>query len=150
MNKHKTTIVVRLILEKENQILFLKKTTQNGGGFSSVGGKLDNGESANLAIIRESQEEANIIIKRKHLRLVHIFKRDSAKELILVYSSKKWKGEPKSNELKKFQEVVWISTEELPNNVSPVTQHILKTYFSKKFFSEEIQLSGMEDELDAI
>ena len=87
MNGRKTAVVVRLILEKENKILFLKKTVQNGGGFSLVGGKLDDGESAHDAIVRESHEEANIEIKRKHLRLLHIFQRHSGSELILLFTT---------------------------------------------------------------
>ena len=77
MNGRKTAVVVRLILEKEDRLLFLKKTVQNGGGFSLIGGKVDEGESAHDAIVRESKVEANIVNKRKHLRLLHIFQRHS-------------------------------------------------------------------------
>ncbi|MFK7775222.1 MAG: NUDIX domain-containing protein [Saprospiraceae bacterium] len=143
MNGQKTTVVVRLILEKEDKILFLKKTAQNGGGFSLVGGKVDDGESAHDAIVRESHEEANIEIKRKHLRLLHIFQRYSGSELILLFTAKKWKGEPESKELEKFKKVSWIAKTDLPKNVSQVTKHLVDKYFSGKFFSEENTLRGI-------
>lgn len=143
MNGQKTTVIVRLILEKDDKLLFLKKTAQNGGGFSLVGGKVDSGESAHDAIVRESHEEANIVIKRKHLRLLHIFKRDSESELILLFSAKKWKGKPESKELDKFKKVSWFDKSELPKNVSQVTEHLVSKYFSPKFFSEENILRGI-------
>ncbi|MFK8005811.1 MAG: NUDIX domain-containing protein [Saprospiraceae bacterium] len=143
MNGRKTAVVVRLILEKEDKLLFLKKTVQNGGGFSLVGGKVDDGESAHDAIVRESHEEANIEIKRKHLRLLHIFQRLSGSELILLFTAKKWKGEPESKELNKFKKVSWIDKKDLPKNVSQVTKHLVDKYFSRQFFSEENTLRGI-------
>ena len=143
MNGQKTTVVVRLILEKDDKLLFLKKTAQNGGGFSLVGGKVDDGESAHDAIVRESNEEANIVIKRKHLRLLHIFKRDSEAELILLFSAKKWKGEPESKELDKFKKVSWFDRIDLPKNISQVTGHLVSKFFSHEFFSEENILRGI-------
>ena len=145
MNGQKTTVVVRLILEKDDQILFLKKTPQNGGGYSLVGGKLEVGEGASEALIRESHEEANIAIKRKHLRLIHIFKRETTRELILVYTAKKWKGNLESKELNKFKSVMWIPKEQLPSNISQVTQNLLDAYFQKKFFMEEFPFNIMEE-----
>ena len=138
MNGQKTTIVVRLILEKENKILFLKKTSRNGGGFSLIGGKVESQETSSTAIIRESHEEANIKIKKKHLRLIHVFKRESEKELILVYSAKKWGGEIESKELNKFTKTTWISKTKLPLDISRVTRRLLDEYFAKRFFSEEM------------
>jgi ADP-ribose pyrophosphatase YjhB (NUDIX family) len=143
MNGQKTTVVVRLILKKEDQLLFLKKTTQNGGGFSLVGGKVDSGESAHDAIMRESHEEANIEIKRKHLQLLHIFQRHSESELILLFTAKKWKGKPESKELDKFKKASWIDKLDLPKNISQVTKHLVSTYFSKEFFSEENIFRGV-------
>jgi ADP-ribose pyrophosphatase YjhB (NUDIX family) len=143
MNGQKTTVVVRLILEKDGKLLFLKKTAQNGGGFSLVGGKVDDGESAHDAIVRESHEEANIEIKRKHLRFLHIFQRHSESELILLFTAKKWKGKPQSKELDKFKKVSWIDKTDLPKDVSQVTEHLVDKYFSNKFFSEENILRGI-------
>ncbi len=143
MNGQKTTVVVRLILEKEGKLLFLKKTAQNGGGFSLVGGKVDSGESAHDAIVRESHEEANIVIKKKHLRLIHIFQRHSGSELILLFAAKKWKGEPVSKELDKFKKVSWFDKSVLPKNVSQTTEHLVSKYFSHEFFSEENILRGI-------
>lgn len=145
MSGQKTTIVVRLILEKDDEILFLKKTSQNGGGYSLVGGKVETRESANRAIIRESLEEANIHIKRKHLRLVHIFKREFERELILLYTAKKWQGKLESRELEKFKKVVWIKKKDLPKNISEVTRHLVEACSQKLFFSEEF-INWMEKE----
>jgi ADP-ribose pyrophosphatase YjhB (NUDIX family) len=137
MSGQKTTLIVRLILERDDEILFLKKTSQNGGGYSLVGGKVEQAESANKAIIRESLEEANIHIKRKHLRLVHIFKREFERELILLYSAKKWEGKLESRELEKFKKVVWIKKDKLPDHISEVTRHMVEAYNQEMFFSEE-------------
>jgi len=136
MDSQKTTIVVRLILEKDEEILFLKKTPQNGGGYSLVGGKLDNGEDASEAIIRESFEEANIHIKRKHLRLIHLLKRDPEHELVLIFTAKKWKGNLESRELEKFKKVVWVDKFNLPKSISSVTELIIDSFFNSQFFVE--------------
>ena len=137
MSGQKTTLIVRLILEKEDSILLLKKTAKNGGGYSLVGGKVENGETATKALIRESLEEANIKIKRKHLRLLHIYKREFERELILLYSAKKWEGKIESRELNKFKKVEWIKRTELPGDISGVTHHLLNAHFNKLYFSEE-------------
>ncbi|MEM6965680.1 MAG: NUDIX hydrolase [Bacteroidota bacterium] len=137
MSKQKTTIVVRLILESENKILFLKKTLQNGGGYSLVGGKVEQRESPEYAIIRESLEEANIHIKPKHLRLRHIYKRDLNQELILLYRAKKWKGNIETKEPDKFKKTVWLDKSDLPRNISNVTRQLLRAYFEERFFEEE-------------
>lgn len=143
MDGQKTTLIVRVILEREDKLLFLKKTVQNGGGHSLIGGKVDHGESAHDAIVRESKEEANIVIKKKHLRLLHIFKRDSESEIILLFTAKKWKGEPESQELKKFTEVSWIDKTAIPEDISLVTSHLVGKYFTRDFFSEENILRGI-------
>lgn len=137
MSRQKTTIVVRLILENEDKILFLKKTLQNGGGYSLVGGKMEHGELPEYAIIRESLEEANIHIKPKHLRLHHIFKRDLNQELILLYRAKKWKGHIETMEPNKFKKTVWLDKSDLPRNISNVTRQLLRAYFEKRFFEEQ-------------
>jgi len=133
----KTTLTVRLILEKDKKLLFLKQTSNNGGGHSLVGGKIDQQESAAEALIREAYEEVGIKLKKKHLQLIHLYRRDSNKEIIMVYQARKWKGEPEPLETHKFKKIHWYSTFSLPNDISPTTNHILKMYLKKSFYSED-------------
>ena len=133
----KTILTVRLILEKDKKLLFLKQTTSNGGGHSLVGGKIDHNESGDEALIREAFEEVGIKIKKKHLQLIHLYRRDSNKEIIMVYRARKWIGTPEPLETHKFKRTRWFSTLSLPNDISPTTDHILNMYLKKRFYSED-------------
>jgi len=133
----KTILTVRLILEKSKKLLFLKQTSNNGGGHSLVGGKIDHQESAADALIREAFEEVGIKIKKKHMQLIHLYRRDSNKEIIMVYKARKWTGTPAPLETHKFKKTHWFSTLNLPKDISPTTNHILEMYLKKHFYSED-------------
>ena len=133
----KTTLKVRLILEKEEKLLFLKQTANNGGGHSLVGGKIAHHEAAAAALIRETMEEVGIKIKRKHLELIHLYRRDSNREMIIVYRARKWKGHPEPLETHKFKKTRWFPKTSLPNDISPTTSHLLEMYLKKNFYSED-------------
>jgi len=137
MAQIKTILTVRLILEKNKKLLFLKQTVKNGGGHSLVGGKIDHNESADQALIREAFEEVGIRLKKKHLQLIHLYRRDSNKEIIMVYRARKWTGTPEPLEPHKFKKTHWFSTFSLPNDISPTTNHILEMYLKKRFYSED-------------
>ena len=137
MAQIKTILTVRLILEKDKKLLFLKQTPNNGGGHSLVGGKIDNQESASEALIREAFEEIGIRLKKKHLQLIHLYRRDSNKEIIMVYKARKWTGKPEPLETHKFKKTHWFSILSLPTKISPTTNHILSMYLKKNFYSED-------------
>ena len=133
----KTILTVRLILEKNKKLLFLKQTSSNGGGHSLVGGKIDHNEAAVDALIREAFEEVGIRLKKKHLQLIHLYRRDSNKEIIMVYKTRKWTGKPEPLETHKFKKTHWFSKLSLPTDISPTTNHILEMYLNKSFYSED-------------
>ena len=137
MPQIKTILTVRLILEKDKKLLFLKQTSSNGGGHSLVGGKLDQQEFAADALIREAFEEVGIKLKKKHLQLIHLYRRNSNKEMIMVYKTRKWTGKPEPLETHKFKKTHWFSIHSLPNDISPTTNHILEMYLKKSFYSED-------------
>ena len=138
MASAKLIIVVRIFLEKDDQVLLLKQTAKNGGKYTMVGGKIDRNEMAVTALIRECYEEVGVTIIEKDLKLVHVVNRarKSSNELILVFRTKKWTGEPMSKELRKFQSVDWFNLVDLPVDTLPLYKHVIKQYVKQKYYSE--------------
>ena len=66
---------VRLILYHKGKILLIKQTKPNGGNYTLVGGNIEHMEFAKETLIRESYEEAGIILKTKDLQLVHVLQK---------------------------------------------------------------------------
>jgi 8-oxo-dGTP diphosphatase len=130
MPARKTTIVCRLLLEREGQYLFLSQTSKNGGKLSLVGGKVDAGELVLHALIRESLEEIGIFLEAQHLELTHVLQREKSNETMVVmyFRANEWYGEPASREVKKFTHVEWHSIENLPPNISPITKKVLRNH----------------------
>ena len=84
----KIYIAAYLVLEKDGEILFLKRANSGfqDGKYSMVSGHFDGNETAEECIIREAKEEANITLELKNLTVVHIMHRFSFdREYIDVY-----------------------------------------------------------------
>ncbi len=131
---------VRLIVEKEGKWLFLHQTRQNGGGFSLVGGNVEDREFAKEALIREAKEEAGISIDPDNLSLVHVLHRRKLKKneqsLVLYFKATQFDGTPASLEPKKFRDTVWLAIDALPDNISKATMHVLKNLQQGAIYSE--------------
>ena len=131
---------VRLIAEKDGKLLFLHQTKQNGGGFSLVGGNVEDREFAREALAREAKEEAGISIVPADLELVHVLHRHKLKKneqsLVLYFKTTHFEGDPEPLERKKFRDVVWLPIDELPDNISKATQHVLKNMKNGHIYSE--------------
>ncbi|HKK76075.1 MAG TPA: NUDIX domain-containing protein [Saprospiraceae bacterium] len=129
---------VRLILEKEGKVLLLRQTKKNGGSYTLVGGKIDPGETALQALVRESWEEAGVILKEDDLELVHTMLQIKGKDhkVTLFFKAKKWKGELETREPDKFKKVAWHKLKNLPNSTKAKIAIALDYYQTKKPFSE--------------
>ncbi len=125
-------LTVRLILSDSttDKILFLAQTKSNGGGFTLPGGKVDRTEFIKEGLIRESFEEAGIVLKKKHLKLVLVMhkKLKSSSEVIFFFKSTKWSGVIETKEPLKFKHVVWFDKDQLPLQLP----EILKTALTKE------------------
>jgi 8-oxo-dGTP diphosphatase len=126
------TLTVRLILTDitSNKILFLAQTKINGGGFTLPGGKVDRTEFIKEGLIRESFEEAGIVLKKKDLKLALVMhkKLKTSSEVIFFFKSNKWSGTIETKEPLKFKHVVWYDRDQLPLQLS----EILKTALLKE------------------
>lgn len=137
MPSSKITLKARLILYHKGKILLLRQTKPNGGNYTLVGGNIERREYAMEALIRESYEEAGIIIREKDLTLVHVMQKHKRGEqrMILYFKAKKWKGEISSKEPHKFVDAEWFSLEDLPRNMTATVKQVLKAYIKGEMFS---------------
>lgn len=129
---------VRLILEKEGKVLLLRQTKRNGGAYTLVGGKIDPGETALQALVRESWEEAGIKLKEGDLELVHTMLQIKGKEhkVTLYFKADRWKGDLEARETDKFKKVAWHKLKNLPNSTKAKIAIALEYYQTKRLFSE--------------
>lgn len=137
MAKPNISLKVRLILYHKGSILLLKQTKPNGGNYTLVGGNIENMERARETLIRESFEEAGIILKEKDLQLVHVLQKikKGQQRIILYFKAYRWEGKLKARETHKFKEVEWFELDSLPNNLTPTIQHVLEAYRKGLLFS---------------
>jgi 8-oxo-dGTP pyrophosphatase MutT (NUDIX family) len=134
------TFAVRLILENQGKLLFLRQTKKNGGRFSLIGGTVEEHEFAREALAREASEEAGIHVEPADMTLVHVLHRHKLKKdenlLVLYFKAAKFFGEPSSLEPKKFLGVHWLPLDDLPDDVSKSTLHVLNGIRKHEIYSE--------------
>jgi len=134
------TFAVRLILEEDNRMLFLRQTKKNGGRYTLIGGNVEEHEFAREALAREAREEAGIHVDATDLSLVHALHRHKLKKdetlLVLYFKAARFHGEPESLEPKKFKHVEWLPLNNLPSNVSKPTLGVLRCITRGEIYSE--------------
>ena len=130
---------VRLILYHRGRILLLRQKKGKGGNYTLVGGTIEDSEFAKEALIRESEEEAGLILDAGDLQLAHVLhKRPKNKKqrITLYFKASMWAGKLKTGEPNKFRGVAWFDLEKLPNNLTQTVRHVLEQYRSGHFYSE--------------
>ncbi|HAD13926.1 MAG TPA: NUDIX hydrolase [Saprospirales bacterium] len=131
---------VRLILEDKGKLLFLRQTKRNGGRYTLIGGNVEEHEFAREALAREAKEEASVHVEPEDLVLVHTLHRHKLQKnetlLVLYFKATRFSGEPESMETKKFKDVAWFSPDELPEEVSKPTRHVLQCIKDGEIYSE--------------
>ena len=96
----KTTLC---ILRKDNKILLAKKKRGFGvGKYNGVGGKIEAGETIEQAMIRETNEEINVIpTKYDKVGIIEFdeyYKGNKQKLVFYLYMVYEWDGEPRESE----------------------------------------------------
>lgn len=139
MAKFAVTIKARLLLIDRGEILLLKQTNVNGGNYTLVGGTVEAKEFAAQALVRESKEEAGIVIKEKDLVLVHVLHKKTKAEhrIVLYFKALYYTGNLRSRETKKFDDVVWFPINDLPNKITASARQVITKYRQGILYSEQ-------------
>lgn len=121
-----STFGVKCVIENNGEILMI----QNSYGrkrWTFPGGKIEKGESKENAAKRESKEEVNIDILDIKFIGEFISTAESKKDTIYCFSAKS-KDKNFNIETKEIMIASWISLENLPEPLAPITEKILDLY----------------------
>ena len=136
MPNPKLAVYVCLVLERDNQVLLLKRANTGWmDGFWHVpGGSLEENESLAHAIVREAHEELDIIIDQTHVKLVYVMHLNK-QTMGFYFLAPEWKGEPKNNEPNLASDIAWFDLNNLPEKMSPFARKVIETYKSGANYS---------------
>lgn len=114
----KTKTCTLLFLRRDDQILLAMKKRGFGANlWNGVGGKVDNGETIEEALVRECQEEIGVTPTSYRKVAEHDFLNDAAsdpwQQLVHVYFCDVWQGEPTESEEMAPQ---WFNIADIPYN----------------------------------
>ncbi len=131
-----------IFLKKDGKFLLGKR--QNTGWrdayYQMPAGHVDAGELPSEAAIREAKEEVGVTIAPADLKFVHIgfrTKHDETGDRVDYYfETERWEGEVYNAEPHKCSELVWVSTDLLPENIVPNTRHVIEALARGEVFSE--------------
>lgn len=125
MDKLETTLC---LLKKNNKILLaMKKRGFGAGKYNGVGGKIEENETPEQAMIRETQEEINVTpIKYEKVGLIEFdefYKERKINLLFHLYFVYEWEGNPIESE---EMSPKWFNINEIPyDNMFPDDKHWL-------------------------
>lgn len=141
-DRFKLRAAVYVLLRREGQVLLaLRQNTGFGDGmYGVVGGHLDGGENARLALIREAHEEAGIIVTPGDLipRLsIHRAAQGPYEEAIdFFFDLYDWQGSLINAEPHKCAGLQFFAPNALPDNTIPYIRHAIESIERGETYSE--------------
>ena len=131
---------VHLFLMKEGKVLLSQRfnTGYRDGDYSVPAGHLDGNETSTIAMMRESLEEAGVVLRKEDLKMVHVMHvlAPDRESLSTFFIAEKWQGEVINKEPEKCSDLSWFPLDALPNNTVPYVRHALECVRNGVMYSE--------------
>ena len=131
-----------VLMNEQGQVLLLRRfnTGFKDGMYSLVAGHVDVGETFTQALVRESLEEAGVIVLPEDAQVAHVMHRksdtDGSERVDVFFVVKKWSGEIINCEPGKCDELAWYGFDELPENMVPYIRAALGYIRNRVSYSE--------------
>jgi len=131
-----------VILERDGKILLARRfqTGFQDGNYGLPSGHIDEGELPVETMIREAKEEVGIDLNEDDLEFVHVTYElphdETGNRVDFYFKAKNWSGEPQIMEPHKCDELLWVSLDQLPENVIPKVRLALESIRDGQPFAE--------------
>ena len=129
-----------LILRQGNNILLLRRfnTGYEDGNYSFIAGKVEPHESFTQCVIRESEEEADILIKPEAIKVVHVMHRNNPETqwVDVFFQATTWLGDITNKEPHKCDDLSWFDLNALPENTIPYIKQAIEAIRANTIYSE--------------
>lgn len=135
-------VCVDLLMHKQEdgqlKVLLMrrKNTGTNDGEYELPGGHLDPNEDLFDAMVRETEEELLIKIKREKLKIVHLMHHYTGTRLNFVFAIDGSKLKPKIGEPEKCDKLEWFNIDNLPNNLSSKMKTMISNIKQQVFYDK--------------
>ena len=128
--------------QSPDKILLIKRSDNAKvapGLYSLIGGSLEKNESYRQALVREINEEVGIKTDPNELQFQHVFYRNGTEhELVAcVFECTNWQGEPFNKEPMKHTDLLWVTLNDLPQNMIKAHRNVLNLISQKVQYSEQ-------------
>lgn len=115
--------VVGVIFRKDDKVLVVRRanTGYMDGHYDVPGGHVEDRESFSQAACREALEEVGIKLKPEQLTFKVVMHELHRKDVRVGFAFEvtDWEGEPYNAEPEKHDEIAWLDTDNLPENIKP-------------------------------
>jgi len=120
MTKKLVLVAAAAIFDTQERILLAQRPEGKSmaGLWEFPGGKIENGEAPETALIRELEEELSIKVNESTLKSLNFvsFSYPDFHLLMVLYACREWSGEPKPVE---GQKLAWVHPKDLMNYDAP-------------------------------
>ena len=130
---------VHLFFFRGRQILLLRRynTGYRDGEYSVPAGHLDGDETVRAAALREAAEEVAVRIEPDDLLFSSVMHRNEGDERVDFFVEVRlWQGERVNNEPQKCDELLWVDSHALPQNIIPYVRRAIENHQNGVHFDE--------------
>lgn len=122
-------LVLKRIVDGKKEVLLQRRCNtgyMDGKYDMACSGHLEAGEPLAMAVVREANEEIDILIDPKDLELVSIIHPYQEDYINIFFSTQKYTGTPKIMEKEKCDDLNWFEINNLPDNTIERIKNVLK------------------------
>lgn len=138
----KRVSVAHIFFIQQDQVLLLKRqnTGHNDNQYGLPAGKIDRGETASQAAIREAYEECGAIIDPDDLHLITVMQigaphPEADERIDFFFQLTRWTGELTNREPHKCQALSWFPLNDLPDTTIPFIKQAWQTAQQGEWYS---------------